>query len=203
MRLARAYLRYLTRERLMLPRDFYRLTNVEVHFVYLLVHAHLPRFKIGVSSNPAQRAKDLRQPFDLAMSRQFGFTKSEAYRVEDDLHNRYEALNLDVSTIGKCSGQTEWFDISCFNDCKLAVHLENWIVPVSQISPFPWIIVNRAGLLSRGIFSIDGLPLILPPIRSSENQLSIDEPMRTGRTLLSHDYLFVFPEASVPDSRRK
>jgi hypothetical protein len=152
----------------MLPRgldlDFYE----ELYFVYLLVHARHPRFKIGVSSDPVQRARQLVEPFDFYPSRQFGFSKSKAYRVESFLHRQLVSFNIDADIIGFSSGQTEWFDICCFHDCKLMAHLEDWIVPVSSICSRPWIMAKRMDLWARGITGIDGLPLT--PLRRATDE---------------------------------
>jgi hypothetical protein len=105
-------------------------TDNQVHYVYLLVDRDCHRFKIGVSIDPARRAYSLPQQFNLGMSVQVGFSKSEAYRVERILHKAYRDMNVYV---GECDGKTEWFCFGCFPAAWKILRKSDALVPLRRI----------------------------------------------------------------------
>lgn len=86
-------------------------------YVYLLKHADLPLFKIGLSETPYQRIIQIgRNAFNLSQScviKTLGL--SSASRLERALHLLYHAERRNDSLLPK-SGFTEWFCVSVYDE---------------------------------------------------------------------------------------
>lgn len=106
----------------------------QVHYVYLLVDKDHHRFKIGVSVDPVRRARTLKQNFNLYMSVQTGFNRTEAYSVERLLHDLYADLNIDERVLGMVDGKTEWFCFDAYPACFGVLQSLPAVVATSRVS---------------------------------------------------------------------
>ena len=87
--------------------------------VYLLVHRHEARFKIGISVAPAVRLTDLPEANQIDHQQSLTLclpSRGRALRIEKILHKALDDFRLDVhSSLGvPWDGGTEWFHLECF-----------------------------------------------------------------------------------------
>lgn len=87
--------------------------------VYLLVHRHEARFKIGISVAPAVRLTDLPEANQIDHQQSLTLclpSRGRALRIEKILHRALDDFRLDVhSSLGvPWDGGTEWFHLECF-----------------------------------------------------------------------------------------
>jgi hypothetical protein len=89
------------------------MTNESISYVYFGITEDRSGFKIGVSSNPLRRNSQLTDKIDLENSIQFGFKRSDAFKVEKSIHFLFDKNRI---TKDKGDGYTEWFDFSAFDE---------------------------------------------------------------------------------------
>lgn len=87
--------------------------------VYLLVHAHEPRFKIGLSISPLTRLMSLPEARSIDRKESLMLelpSQRSAYRVEKTLHRALEDFRVRVFDAqgGVWPGGTEWFELDAF-----------------------------------------------------------------------------------------
>jgi hypothetical protein len=87
--------------------------------VYLLVHRHEARFKIGISVAPTVRLSVLPEANQIDHEQSLTLclpSKHRALRIEKILHKALDDFRLDVhSSLGvPWDGGTEWFHLECF-----------------------------------------------------------------------------------------
>jgi len=73
----------------------------------VLRHATEPRIKIGLSVNPAQRARSLRDPINYARSLQMPVEAQDLHGAEKTLH--FIARAFAINNLPNADGSTEWF----------------------------------------------------------------------------------------------
>ncbi len=110
-------------------------------YVYALVHATEPRFKIGHSVNPIARAqllrsgysKEFKEPLDLMRSCMWQCpTARHARGLEGTLHLRFLKYNLEIA---RGSGYTEWFSLDALPDVREYVRLNRDDLGCSDSQP--------------------------------------------------------------------
>lgn len=87
-------------------------------YVYLLRHVAEPRFKIGKANNIYQRIPGIGgiRAFNLASSLCLQLqSEDDAYRLEKILHRLFDPWNLPVNENNRYSGDTEQFEVECFD----------------------------------------------------------------------------------------
>lgn len=87
--------------------------------VYLLVHDHEPRFKIGLSVAPLTRLMSLPEARSIDKKESLMLelpSQRSAYRVEKALHRALEDFRVRVfdAKCGVWPGGTEWFELDAF-----------------------------------------------------------------------------------------
>ena len=87
--------------------------------VYLLVHAHEPRFKIGLSISPLTRLMSLPEARSIDKKESLMLelpSERSAFRVEKTLHRALEDFRVRVfdAQCGVWPGGTEWFELDAF-----------------------------------------------------------------------------------------
>lgn len=87
--------------------------------VYLLVHDHEPRFKIGLSVSPLTRLMSLPEARSIDKKESLMLelpSQRSAYRVEKSLHRALEDFRVRVfdAQCGVWPGGTEWFELDAF-----------------------------------------------------------------------------------------
>lgn len=87
--------------------------------VYILVHQHEPRFKIGVSVDPKIRLTALPEAFQIDEEQSLSLclpSERRAYRIEKILHRALDDFRLLISGSANVGwpGGTEWFHLDGF-----------------------------------------------------------------------------------------
>lgn len=87
-------------------------------FIYLLLHIELPRFKIGKANDIYQRIPGIGgiESFNLADSFCVKLSsEQDAYRLENILLRLFKPWNLPVDEKNRFPGDTEHFEVECFD----------------------------------------------------------------------------------------
>lgn len=90
-------------------------------FVYLLLDAHAPRFKIGKANDIHLRIASLggASAFDLEASRCIRLSSpKDALRIEKILHRLFARSNIPPTPGARHAGDTEMFEIDCLERVK-------------------------------------------------------------------------------------
>jgi Meiotically up-regulated gene 113 len=146
--------------------------------VYLLVHQHDRRFKIGRSQAPVWRAQNLPEaPFiDWHNSLQVTFpNQSRASQIERMLHKALADFRLDLTLSHRApwDGSTEWFAQSAF---RHAINLLRVTPTAGDLSSLAQLLpLNQASVASSGASNDTAELRVLAPDDATTTLLAIQE----------------------------